>query len=169
MPVPTREALPTREVTVRLRRLVAPLLVAPIVAACTGTASSSSASTSPTETTPAGTSAATSSAAASAATSAAASSATASPTPTRILISLANGKIQGPATVKMKVGDTIELRIATDRAATIHAHGFEVEKDLAAGETGSLILTAPASLAGGQYAVEDHVSDKTITQIQITN
>ncbi len=84
-----------------------------------------------------------------------------------MLISIANGKIDGPTTIPMKVGETVELRIATDRAIKVHAHGFEVEKDLKAGETASLILTATASIVGA-WPVEDHVTDKEMTQVQVT-
>ncbi|MCU1677056.1 MAG: hypothetical protein JWM93_1814 [Frankiales bacterium] len=87
---------------------------------------------------------------------------------TRVLISIANGKISGPGMIKMKVGETVELRIATDRAVTVHAHGFNVEQAIKAGDTASVILTATASIVGG-WPVEDHVKDVEIVTVQVSS
>ncbi|MDQ1726736.1 MAG: hypothetical protein QOK14_781 [Frankiaceae bacterium] len=146
-----------------------PLVLLPLLAGCTGKASPS-VSPSVAAVSPS-TSGSTSGPATGTATGSSTASPSDSPSPsasmTRVLITLANGKIQGPATITMKVGETVELSIATDRDATIHAHGFEVEKDIKAGDTASLILHATAAIVGA-WPVEDHVTNKEITQIQVT-
>ena len=74
------------------------------------------------------------------------------------VVTLANGKIDGPATIKLRVGQTLALTIVTDRAVTVHAHGFEVEQELKAGGTATLTLKATPGIVGA-WPVEDDDTD----------
>lgn len=152
------------------RVLTIPFLLLPLLAACSG--KDASTRTTSLATTASTTAAVSPSLTSSVSPSGSTSATTPAPSPSfsavpkRVLISIANGKIAGSDKVTMKVGETIELRIATDTAATIHAHGFEVEKKLAAGETASVFLTAKAP---GSFDVEDHVTDKLVTRVLVTS
>lgn len=78
----------------------------------------------------------------------------------------AKGKVSGPGDVKLKVGESVDLTITTDAAMTIHAHVFEIEKNIKAGETATLSLTATKT---GRYEIEDHQSGKLITLVTVSS
>lgn len=169
---PVSPAVPMKGSTVRRRSLlVAPALLATLLAGCAGKDVTGTATTSapaPGTSTAASTSALTPAATGTASPSVSASPSTSiatSAAPRRVQFSIANGKIAGPAKIDMKVGQTIELQVATDRAATVHAHGFNVEKDLLPGDTASVFLTAKQP---GSFDVEEHVTGKLITRVQVT-
>jgi heme/copper-type cytochrome/quinol oxidase subunit 2 len=169
-------AAPMRGSTVRRRSLlVAPALLATLLTGCAGKDVTGTATTSAPA--PGTSTAATTSAPTPAATGTTPPPVSASPSPSpspsvatsaaprRVQFSIANGKIAGPAKIDMKVGQTIELQVATDKAATVHAHGFNVEKDLKPGDTASVFLTAKQP---GSFDVEEHVTGKLITRVQVT-
>ena len=45
-----------------------------------------------------------------------------------------------PATVDLAVGESLTIAVTSDKANTLHAHGFEVEKKLTAGQPGEVTV-----------------------------
>ncbi|MET9660100.1 hypothetical protein [Streptomyces sp. NPDC006510] len=69
-----------------------------------------------------------------------------------------------PGRTEIKKGRTIELRVRSDRADTLHVHGYDKEARLPAGRTVTLTLTADRS---GLFEVETHESDLLLTQLVV--
>ena len=63
----------------------------------------------------------------------------------------------GPAiTEEVPLGAEVTLRITTPADDRAHVHGYEIEKDIPAGQPTDVVFTANMS---GSYEVESHVSD----------
>ena len=62
-------------------------------------------------------------------------------------------KIDGPSTVRVKVGDQVDLRWTTDEATTIHVHGYDLTLALDPAVEGRLRFVANAT---GRYPVSAH-------------
>jgi plastocyanin len=45
-----------------------------------------------------------------------------------------------PASVKLAVGESLTIAVTSDKNNTLHAHGFEVAKDLKAGQRGEITI-----------------------------
>jgi hypothetical protein len=45
-----------------------------------------------------------------------------------------------PASVKLAVGESLTIAVTSDKNNTLHAHGFEVAKDLKAGQPGQVTI-----------------------------
>lgn len=90
----------------------------------------------------------------------------AEPRPDRTLeIVISNGRVSpAPGRTELKKGQRIELRIRTDRADTLHVHGYDKEARLPAGRTTALTLTADRT---GLFEVETHESDLLLTQLVV--
>ena len=58
-----------------------------------------------------------------------------------------------PRTVDLEVGETLTLVVTSDRDDEIHAHGFEVEGRLRAGQPSTITVTGSRP---GLYEVETH-------------
>ncbi len=69
-----------------------------------------------------------------------------------------------PSTVDLPVGETLTLTVASDHADEVHAHGFEVEKEVEAGGTVTLVLTGKEP---GIYEVEMHHPALTLLKIAV--
>ncbi|MFE7704819.1 hypothetical protein ACFU6I_03200 [Streptomyces sp. NPDC057486] len=90
----------------------------------------------------------------------------AAPRPDRTLeIAISHGKVSpAPGRTELRKGQRIELRVRTDRADTLHVHGYDKEARLAAGRTTTLTLTADRT---GLFEVETHESDLLLTQLVV--
>lgn len=122
------------------------VLAATVLTGCSGT-STNGASSAP-------------STSAASATTPAASESPSTPTPSpsetgrTLAVSVTGSTVKpAPATVDLPVGQTLTLTVTSDHADEVHAHGFEVEKEVAAGGTATLVLTAKDP---GVYEVEMH-------------
>jgi len=58
-----------------------------------------------------------------------------------------------PATVDLKIGETLTLVVTSDHDDELHAHGFDVETKLVAGAPTTVLLTGTQP---GLYEVETH-------------
>lgn len=73
-------------------------------------------------------------------------------------LSIRNGELPSEArVVRVRQGDDVTLRWSTDRALTLHLHGYDVETKLAAGATASMRFQAKAT---GRFPIEAH-ADRT--------
>ncbi|MEP6796857.1 MAG: hypothetical protein ABI890_01860 [Lapillicoccus sp.] len=70
-----------------------------------------------------------------------------------------------PSTVQLPVGQTLVLTVTSDHADEVHAHGFEVEKEVGAGASVTLVLTGKDP---GVYEVEMHDPALTILKIAVS-
>ncbi len=70
-----------------------------------------------------------------------------------------------PATVPLRIGETLTLTVTSDHADEVHAHGFEVEKEISVGVPTTLVLKG--SLAG-VYEVEMHKPALTLLQVAVS-
>jgi hypothetical protein len=67
---------------------------------------------------------------------------------------VADGKVVGgEQDMEATKGDRVTLTLSPDVPSQLHIHGYELEKDVRAGGTGSLTFTADAE---GEYEVEAH-------------
>ena len=65
---------------------------------------------------------------------------------------IANGGMT-PDTVAVRQGDTITARLESDRAGVVHFHGYDLEREVTAGETAELQFTANAT---GRFPITFH-------------
>ncbi|MFE5795284.1 hypothetical protein ACFQ8C_22305 [Streptomyces sp. NPDC056503] len=69
-----------------------------------------------------------------------------------------------PARVELRKGERITLRVTSDRADTVHVHGYDREAPLAAGAPATLALTLDRT---GLFEVETHESGLVLTQLVV--
>ncbi|WP_327309515.1 hypothetical protein OG730_32155 [Streptomyces sp. NBC_01298] len=82
-----------------------------------------------------------------------------------VTITVRDGKVSPvPGRVEVTRGERVALRVTSDRADTLHVHGFDKELALPAGQEATLILTADRT---GLFEVETHESDLVLTQLLV--
>ncbi|MER5763088.1 hypothetical protein [Streptomyces sp. NPDC002082] len=82
-----------------------------------------------------------------------------------VTITVRDGKVSpAPGRVELTRGERVALRVTSDRADTLHVHGFDKELALPAGQEATLILTADRT---GLFEVETHESDLVLTQLLV--
>lgn len=59
----------------------------------------------------------------------------------------------------VREGDTLTLRISTDRAIAVHIHGYDLKRELVPGETAVLSFAATLS---GRFEIEDELTEKEL-------
>ncbi|MFE4593423.1 hypothetical protein [Streptomyces laurentii] len=69
-----------------------------------------------------------------------------------------------PSRVEVKKGERVTLRVTSDRADTLHVHGYDRELRLSPGTTATLTLTADRT---GLFEVETHTSALVLTQLVV--
>ncbi|MFJ3902751.1 hypothetical protein [Streptomyces sp. NPDC090025] len=69
-----------------------------------------------------------------------------------------------PSRVELKKGEQLTLRVTSDRADTLHVHGYDRELPLAAGRPATLTLTVDRT---GLFEVETHESGLVLTQLVV--
>ncbi|MFF8259477.1 hypothetical protein [Streptomyces virginiae] len=96
---------------------------------------------------------------------------TQSPTPGQeqadrtVTITVRDGKVSpAPARTELRRGERVALRVTSDRADTLHVHGYDKELVLPADQEATLILTADRT---GLFEVETHESDLVLTQLLV--
>ncbi|MFP3990266.1 cupredoxin domain-containing protein [Streptomyces sp. E11-3] len=80
-------------------------------------------------------------------------------------ITVADGKVNpAPGRVDLKKGQRVRLKVTSDRADTLHVHGYDKETPLRAGDTATLTFTADRT---GLFEVETHASKLVLTQLAV--
>lgn len=75
------------------------------------------------------------------------------------------GKVAGGTkTIRVKQGEQVSLRWTSDEVATIHLHGYEIEKTLKPGERAVMSFKAHAT---GRFPVETHQKGKHVTLLYL--
>lgn len=69
-----------------------------------------------------------------------------------------------PATVDLKVGETLTLVVTSDHDDELHAHGFDVETKLVAGAPTTVLLTGRQA---GLYEVETHETPLRLLMVAV--
>ncbi|MFD5770427.1 hypothetical protein ACFWIN_32010 [Streptomyces sp. NPDC127049] len=69
-----------------------------------------------------------------------------------------------PSRVEVKKGERVTLRVTSDRADTVHVHGYDREATVAPGAPAVLALTADRT---GLFEVETHGSGLVLTQLVV--
>ncbi|MFJ9077146.1 hypothetical protein ACIRO3_18190 [Streptomyces sp. NPDC102278] len=82
-----------------------------------------------------------------------------------VTVAVRDGKVvPAPGRVEVGRGERVALRVTSDRADTLHVHGYDKELALPAGQEATLILTVDRS---GLFEVETHGSDLVLTQLLV--
>jgi hypothetical protein len=58
--------------------------------------------------------------------------------------------------IRVQQGDAVTLRWTTDRALTLHLHGYDIEQRVVPGTTATMSFSARAT---GRFAIEIHASE----------
>ncbi|MFD3678936.1 hypothetical protein [Streptomyces sp. NPDC058613] len=82
-----------------------------------------------------------------------------------VTITVRDGKVSpAPARTELKRGERLALRVTSDRADTLHVHGYDKELALPAGQEATLVLTVDRT---GLFEVETHASGLVLTQLLV--
>ncbi len=82
-----------------------------------------------------------------------------------VTITVRDGKVSpAPARTELRRGERVALRVTSDRADTLHVHGYDKELALPAGQEATLTLTADRT---GLFEVETHASGLVLTQLLV--
>ncbi|MEU7552708.1 hypothetical protein AB0B01_10145 [Streptomyces sp. NPDC044571] len=83
----------------------------------------------------------------------------------RVTLAVRDGKVTpAPGRTEVKRGERVALRVTSDRADTLHVHGYDKELALPAGQEATLVLTADRT---GLFEVETHESHLVLTQLLV--
>jgi hypothetical protein len=67
-----------------------------------------------------------------------------------------NGHVaQNMRLIRVKHNDVVKLEWSTNRAMTIHLHGYDIEKEIVPGATTEMAFTARAT---GRFMIEPHLA-----------
>lgn len=69
-----------------------------------------------------------------------------------------------PATVNLGVGESLTIGVTSDQANTLHAHGFEIAKELKAGQLGEVTIKGGPP---GVYEFELHDPELRLFQVAV--
>ncbi|WP_234318354.1 cupredoxin domain-containing protein [Streptomyces sp. NRRL S-244] len=82
-----------------------------------------------------------------------------------VTIAVRDGKVTpAPGRTELRRGERVALRVTSDRADTLHVHGYDKELALPAGQEATLVLTADRT---GLFEVETHESRLVLTQLLV--
>ncbi|MET9605813.1 hypothetical protein ABZZ17_12205 [Streptomyces sp. NPDC006512] len=82
-----------------------------------------------------------------------------------VTLTVRDGKVHpAPGRTELKRGERVALRVTSDRADTLHVHGYDKELALPAGQEATLVLTADRA---GLFEVETHESELLLTQLLV--
>ena len=82
-----------------------------------------------------------------------------------VKVSVQDGKVN-PVTHRESIGqgDTVRLEVTTDTADEVHVHGYDLKKDVAAGETGTIEFVADQQ---GLFEVELENAGLQLVQLEV--
>ncbi|MEU8839416.1 hypothetical protein AB0D97_09830 [Streptomyces roseus] len=82
-----------------------------------------------------------------------------------VTLTVRDGKVTpAPGRTELRRGERVALRVTSDRADTLHVHGYDRELALPAGQEATLVLTADRT---GLFEVETHGSHLVLTQLLV--
>ncbi|MGW4687438.1 hypothetical protein ACWEPM_21420 [Streptomyces sp. NPDC004244] len=82
-----------------------------------------------------------------------------------VTITVRDGRVvPAPGRTELKRGESVALHVTSDRADTLHVHGYDKELALPAGQEATLVLTADRT---GLFEVETHESRLVLTQLLV--
>ncbi|RFU87319.1 hypothetical protein DY218_07875 [Streptomyces triticagri] len=82
-----------------------------------------------------------------------------------VKIAVRDGEVDpAPGRIEVKKGERIRLEVTSDRADTLHVHGYDREAELPAGRSATLAFTADRT---GLFEVETHESGLLLTQLAV--
>lgn len=82
-----------------------------------------------------------------------------------VTLAVRDGRVTpAPGRTEVKRGERVVLRVTSDRADTLHVHGYDKELALPAGQEATLVLTADRT---GLFEVETHESHLVLTQLLV--
>jgi heme/copper-type cytochrome/quinol oxidase subunit 2 len=83
----------------------------------------------------------------------------------KIVVSVKDGKVVPKAhRVKVAEGSQVQLLVSSDVDDEVHVHGYDIEKEVAAGQSVTIDFTANQT---GVFEVETHESDLLLLQLQV--
>ncbi len=74
----------------------------------------------------------------------------------KIAVKLEGDKLS-PETIRVGQRDTVTLKIEPDRPGEIHLHGYDIEKDLEAGQVIEMVFVADAT---GRFRITFHAAEE---------
>ena len=84
---------------------------------------------------------------------------------TEIVVAVKGRKVEPPThRVKVAKGTEVRLLVTSDKADSLHVHGFEIEKQLPAGKQVTVDFTADQT---GVFEVETHDSELQLAQLEV--
>ncbi|MFD3548572.1 hypothetical protein ACFWUW_23725 [Streptomyces sp. NPDC058655] len=82
-----------------------------------------------------------------------------------VTVTVRDGRVSpAPARTELRRGERVALRVTSDRADTLHVHGYDKELALPAGQEAILVLTVDRT---GLFEVETHTSGLVLTQLLV--
>jgi hypothetical protein len=81
------------------------------------------------------------------------------------VVALKDGKVSPKAhRVKVALGSPVRILVSSDVDDEVHVHGYEIEREVAAGQTVTVDFTADQS---GVFEVESHKTGLLLLQLQV--
>jgi hypothetical protein len=72
------------------------------------------------------------------------------------VLRIANGRVpENMRLIRVKQNDIVKLQWSTDRAISVHLHGYDIEKQVVPGAVTEMTFTARAA---GRFTVEPHLA-----------
>jgi hypothetical protein len=85
--------------------------------------------------------------------------------PTRINVTVQDGKVEPPNhRVELDSGSRVRLQVTSDHADEVHVHGYDLKKDLDAGQPGVISFKADQT---GVFEVELEEEALQLVQLQV--
>jgi Cupredoxin-like domain len=78
-------------------------------------------------------------------------------------VSIRDGEME-PAEISVNEGDSVTLRVSSDKPMELHAHGYDVEREVEPGRKAELRFEADLT---GRFEIEDHESEKELGVLQV--
>ena len=78
-------------------------------------------------------------------------------------VSIKGGEMS-PDEISVNEGDTVTLRVSSDRPMEFHLHGYDVEQEVGPGKKAELHFEADIT---GRFEIEDHESEKELGVLQV--
>ena len=78
-------------------------------------------------------------------------------------VSIEGGEMS-PGEISVDEGDTVTLRVSSDKPVELHMHGYDVEQEVEPGEKAEIRFEADLT---GRFEIEDHETEKELGVLQV--